>query len=142
MKQLNTRIISTLVLGGSLLAGTAFAQSSFRSADAITPPAVNNGSNFSRAPFLASRQYDPIEMKKVTTIETVSTEPVLSMTGRPSVAHPVIYPARTTSTWDNRRVMAPAVHDGSNFSRAPIPAARQFDDVKAPDGQAIDAPAP
>lgn len=33
----------------------------------------------------------------------------------------------------------PAVQDGSNWSRAPFPAARQFNDVKGPDGQAIDA---
>jgi hypothetical protein len=32
----------------------------------------------------------------------------------------------------------PAVNNGSNWSRAPLPAARQFDDVKRPDGQAVD----
>ncbi len=35
-------------------------------------------------------------------------------------------------------ITPPAVNDGSNWSRAPFPAARQFDDVKAPDAQAID----
>ena len=35
-------------------------------------------------------------------------------------------------------ITPPAVNDGSNWSRAPFPAARQFDDVKAPDGQPID----
>lgn len=39
-------------------------------------------------------------------------------------------------------ITPPAVKDGSNWSRAPFPAARQFDDVKAPDGQAIDKTAP
>lgn len=32
----------------------------------------------------------------------------------------------------------PAVNNGSNWSRAPFPAQRLFDDVKAPDGAAID----
>src|SRR3954471_93324 len=35
-------------------------------------------------------------------------------------------------------ITPPAVKDGSNSSRAPFPAARQFDDVKGPDAQAID----
>ena len=35
-------------------------------------------------------------------------------------------------------ITAPAVKDGSNSSHAPFVAARQFDDVKSPDGQAID----
>lgn len=35
-------------------------------------------------------------------------------------------------------ITPPAVNNGSNWSRAPFPAARQFDDVKGPDGQAID----
>ena len=35
-------------------------------------------------------------------------------------------------------ITPPAVKDGSNWSRAPFPAARQFDDVKAPDSFAID----
>jgi hypothetical protein len=35
-------------------------------------------------------------------------------------------------------ITPPAVKDGSNWSRAPFPAARQFDDVKAPDTFAID----
>jgi len=39
-------------------------------------------------------------------------------------------------------ITPPAVKDGSNASRAPFPAAREFDDVKAPDGQAIDNTAP
>lgn len=32
----------------------------------------------------------------------------------------------------------PAVQNGSNWSRAPFPAQRTFDDVKGPDGQAVD----
>lgn len=32
----------------------------------------------------------------------------------------------------------PAIKDGSNWSRAPFPSQRQFDDVKSPDGQAVD----
>ncbi len=35
-------------------------------------------------------------------------------------------------------ITRPAVQDGSNWSRAPFPAARQFDDVKAPDAKPID----
>lgn len=35
-------------------------------------------------------------------------------------------------------ITPPAVKDGSNWSRAPFPAARPFDDVKGPDGKAID----
>jgi hypothetical protein len=32
----------------------------------------------------------------------------------------------------------PAPPDGSNWSRAPLPAQRRFDDMKGPDGKAID----
>jgi hypothetical protein len=35
-------------------------------------------------------------------------------------------------------ITPPAVKDGSNQSRAPFPSQRKYDDVKAPDGQAID----
>lgn len=35
-------------------------------------------------------------------------------------------------------ITPPAVKDGSNWSRAPFPAARPFDDTKSPDGKAID----
>jgi hypothetical protein len=35
-------------------------------------------------------------------------------------------------------ITPPAVNNGSTWSRAPFPAARPFDDTKAPDGQAID----
>lgn len=35
-------------------------------------------------------------------------------------------------------ITPPAVKDGSNWSRAPFPAQRQNDDVKSPDGRAID----
>lgn len=36
----------------------------------------------------------------------------------------------------------PARHDGSNWSRAPLPASRPMDDLKRPDGQAIDQSLP
>lgn len=39
-------------------------------------------------------------------------------------------------------ITPPAVKDGSNASRAPFPAARPADDIKAPDGQPIDANVP
>jgi hypothetical protein len=39
-------------------------------------------------------------------------------------------------------ITPPAVKDGSNFSRAPFPSARTFDDTKAPDAQAIDQVGP
>ena len=35
-------------------------------------------------------------------------------------------------------ITPPAIKDGSNWSRAPFPAARQFDDTKPADGKAID----
>jgi len=35
-------------------------------------------------------------------------------------------------------ITPPAVKDGSNWSRAPFPAARSFDDVNGPNGKAID----
>jgi hypothetical protein len=39
-------------------------------------------------------------------------------------------------------ISPPAVPNGSNWSRAPFPSARQFDDVKGPDGIAIDRDVP
>ena len=39
-------------------------------------------------------------------------------------------------------ITPPAVNNGSNWSRAPFPAARQFDDVKSADGRAIDQVGP
>lgn len=46
--------------------------------------------------------------------------------------------AQTDSGQQPVVITPPAVQDGSNWSRAPFPAKRRFDDVKAPDGQAID----
>jgi vacuolar-type H+-ATPase subunit H len=52
----------------------------------------------------------------------------------------------TTSAQNNNGrpvvITPPAVKDGSNWSRAPFPAQRQMDDVKSPDGQAIDTTLP
>jgi hypothetical protein len=39
-------------------------------------------------------------------------------------------------------ISPPAVQNGSNWSRAPFPAQRQFDDTKGPDGKAIDETGP
>lgn len=39
-------------------------------------------------------------------------------------------------------ISPPAVNNGSNWSRAPFPAQRQFDDTKGPDGKAIDETGP
>lgn len=39
-------------------------------------------------------------------------------------------------------ITPPAVQDGSNWSRAPLPAQRRFDDLKSPDGVAIDQTLP
>lgn len=39
-------------------------------------------------------------------------------------------------------ITPPAVQDGSNWSRAPFPAQRRYDDLKSPDGQAIDQNSP
>lgn len=47
------------------------------------------------------------------------------------------------ATNDNITVIPrPRVSDGSNASRAPFPAERRFDDVKAPDGEAVDKDLP
>lgn len=47
------------------------------------------------------------------------------------------------STRDDITVIPrPRVSDGSNASRAPFPAERRFDDVKAPDGAAVDQDLP
>lgn len=39
-------------------------------------------------------------------------------------------------------ISPPAIKDGSNWSRAPFPAQRQFDDVNPPNGKAIDETGP
>lgn len=58
MKYPHTRLVASLAIGA--LAG--FSSSSFAQSDGrpivISPPAVNNGSNWSRAPFPAQRQFD------------------------------------------------------------------------------------
>ncbi len=50
--------------------------------------------------------------------------------------------AQSSSSRDLVVITPPAVRDGSNGSRAPFPASRPFDDVKAPDGHAIDVNVP
>lgn len=47
----------------------------------------------------------------------------------------------SASAQSNQRptvITPPAIKDGSNWSRAPFPAARPFDDVQGPNGKAID----
>lgn len=46
--------------------------------------------------------------------------------------------AQTASSRDPIVITPPAVPNGSNWNRAPFPAARQRDDVRPPDGQAVD----
>jgi hypothetical protein len=137
-------------------------------------PAVRDGSNWSRAPIPAKRQFDDIKSPDAqaidavapdavtvmppprvvimqdataapayaattTTTTTTYTEPALTPTGRPTV---VVAPAAPAVEVRSERrfteMTPPAVQDGSNWSRAPLPAKRQFNDVKSPDGQAID----
>lgn len=145
----------------------------------MTPPAVPDGSNWSRAPLPAARQFDdvkpadglaidqlppntpssnieaPIPPPRVaimqpagtapayvaTTTTTTYVDPALTPTGRtttvivPTAAPAVeIRPAQRPVV----EMTPPAVPNGSNWSRAPLPAKRPFDDMKAPDGQAID----
>ncbi len=149
MKNPYNRLLSPFLIGALLVAGlsTASANNHFQT---VTPPAVKDGSNFSRAPFPAARQFNdttttsstvaaPLAVAPATvTVATVSTEPVLTPTGRDTVIVPApapyVVPVRR-SGWPFA-VTSPAIKDGSNFSRAPFPAARPFDDVKAPDGEA------
>jgi hypothetical protein len=168
-----------LFIGVIATAGMAYAQHP----TVMTPPAVPDGSNWSRAPLPAARPLDdmkapdgqaidqlppntpatnieaPIPPARVailqpagapapaayaatTTITTTTTEPALAPTGRttttvvaPAAAPAVeIRPARQPVIEMTR----PAVPDGSNWSRAPLPAKRELDDMKRPDGQAID----
>lgn len=157
--------IITLTLGlGALAGGGLYAQSA--KPVVITPPAVQNGSNWSRAPFPAQRQFDdvkgpdghaidqmvppnspatnlepavpvasttyvaPAPVPATTTVVAVPADPALTPTGRPTVM--------ATPAAHSERIVPPAVQNGSNWSRAPFPAERKFDDVKGPDGQAVD----
>ena len=58
-----------------------------------------------------------------------------------AAALPTVNAQNSRNTDPNARPLImtpPAVQNGSNWSRAPFPAARVADDTKAPDGQAID----
>ena len=147
----------------------------------MAPPAIQDGSNWSRAPLPAKRQFDDIKSPDgqaidapapeieavipaprvvimqgatapaaVVTTSTTTTyvEPALTPTGRATVVVPVAStpvvvatPATAVEIRSAQRynqMTPPAIQDGSNWSRAPLPAKRQFDDVKSPDGQALD----
>jgi hypothetical protein len=163
-----------LFIGVIATAGIAQAQKPV----VMTPPAFPDGSNWSRAPLPAARQFDdvkapdaqaidqlppntpssnieaPIPPARVAILQptttpaaaayasttTVATEPALAPTGRTTVVVPTaapaveIRPARKPVI----EMTPPAFPNGSNWSRAPLPAKREFDDVKRPDGQAID----
>lgn len=132
----------------------------------MTPPAIPDGSNWSRAPFPAQRPHDDVKgpdgqaidnlppntpstniepeipAPRValfqTTTPAYAAEPALVPTGRPTV---VAYTGTTAATRGAQKPIVmtpPAFPDGSNWSRAPFPAQRPHDDVKGPDGQAID----
>jgi hypothetical protein len=182
------RILATLTIGALVCAGfsTAAAQSSNQPL-VITPPALKDGSNSSRAPFPAKRQFDdvtppdgnaidqnvppntpatniepPINTPTVAVFAPVpggtavvatttapaavvtTTEPVLTPTGRPTAVTTTgtTYYAPAASSGKPEVITPPALKDGSNSSRAPFPARRQFDDVKSPDGQALDKTVP
>lgn len=147
----------------------------------MTPPAVPDGSNWSRAPLPAARQFDdmkpadglaidqlppntpssnieaPIPPARVaimqpagaapayvasTTTTTTYVEPAPTPTGRvTTVVVPTAAPAVEIRPAQRAviEMTPPAIPNGSNWSRAPLPAKRPFDDMKAPDGQAIDS---
>jgi hypothetical protein len=132
----STHFVSSLFLAAALAAGISNVSAS---PIAISPPAVKDGSNFSRAPFPAARTFNDVESpgntiaytpsaNARTTIiaQTVSTEPVLAPTGR--MTETAVTPVRVRSAMPS--ITPPAVKDGSNFSRAPFPASRTFDDAR------------
>lgn len=161
------RIIATLTLGALACAGLPLSHAQSTQPVVVSPPAVQDGSNWSRAPFPAKRQFDDVKgpdgraidrtvppntpatnlepavpvstvttttyvtPAPVTTVVATPVDPVLTPTGRPTE---MATPAASSS----ERIVPPAVKDGSNWSRAPFPSRRQFDDVKGPDGQAVD----
>jgi hypothetical protein len=134
MKQLLNRTpFSSLLLAAVFAAGISTASAWDTP---IVAPAVKDGSNFSRAPFPAVRQFNDTKSQEsiaaATTShterrremfarQTVSTEPTLTPTGRMTYTNVTSQPVYVTP---------PAVKDGSNFSRAPFPAAREHNDVK------------
>jgi hypothetical protein len=172
MKQPHTSFV-TLLIG--LMSTAGFSQTvEIRSPSqtvAITPPAIQDGSNWSRAPLPAKRQFDDVKAPDgqaidipasttevaaaprvaimqgtttpgyvaTTTTTTYTAEPALTPTGRATVVVPTASaPVAIRSERRFVEMTPPAIQDGSNWSRAPLPAKRQFDDVKAPDGQAVD----
>lgn len=157
-----------------VIATTGFAQIASRPAQkpiVITPPAVHDGSNWSRAPLPAQRQFDDVKpadglaidnlppntpatntepeipaprvaIFQRTTVPAFAGEPALMPTGRTTYVTGYPYQTASVATRPAEKpivITPPAIRDGSNWSRAPMPAQRQFDDVKGPDGQAIDA---
>ena len=169
MKHTHTSLV-TLFIG--VMAAAGFSQT--ERPIVMTRPAIQDGSNASRAPIPAARQFDDVkapdgqavdQIAPSTNIEpaipparvavlqgatapayaatttTTYTEPALTPTGRTTVivappAAPVAVEVRSAPR--AVQMQAPAIHDGSNWSRAPLPAKREFNDVKGPDGQAID----
>ena len=160
------RLSAILTVGALACAGLPLTHAQSARPVVITPPAVQNGSNWSRAPFLAQRQFDDVKgpdgqaidqtvppnssatnlepavpvaattyvapAPAATTVVAVPADPALTPTGRPTVM--------ATPAAQQHRIVPPAVQNGSNWSRAPFPAERKFDDVKGPDGQAVDFP--
>jgi hypothetical protein len=154
--------------------GYAVAQSSSSKPVVITPPAVQNGSNWSRAPFPAERRFDDVKPADGQAIDNLppntpatNTEPpvpaarvAIMQSTTPGISDPALAPTgrvaatTTTTSYDTAPrayavaqvrdgskpvvITPPAVQNGSNWSRAPFPAERRFDDVKPADGQAID----
>jgi hypothetical protein len=89
MKYPHSRIIASLAIGSLAIAvsSTASAQSSAGKPIVISPPAVKDGSNWSRAPFPAQRQFDdtkPADGKAID--ETGPNSPVANIEPLPPAA--------------------------------------------------------
>ena len=167
MKYTHPSLLTLLLAATSVGVSVTSAQSS--RPVVLTPPAVQNGSNWSRAPLPAARPFDDVKAPDgkaiddelspdanlepavpparvailqgagtpayAATTTTTTSEPALTPTGRATV----VVPAPAVGSSQRPVTMTPpAIQDGSNWSRAPLPAKRPFDDVKGPDGQAID----
>lgn len=98
MKNSHSRLVSSFTIGALLAAGlsSAFAQSK---PIVITPPAVNNGSNWSRAPFPAARQFDDVKAPDAKPIDELgANSPVANIepptpAARVAIMQPAVSPA-------------------------------------------------
>jgi hypothetical protein len=155
-----------MLLTFGVIATAGFSQV-YQQPTVLTPPAAPNGSNWSRAPAPAQRPLDDVTPPDGQAIDSYTqaakTEPAvpaptvavfqgttttapayvattytpgLTPTGRTTVAY--VSDTSYQSAQKPTVMTPPAAPNGSNWSRAPAPAQRPLDDVKGPDGQAID----